>query len=78
LSFLNDWYRSGKNNREAFYGKYPFNQDDKALLSEFNRHREWLDGTKIRATPTVLFNGYELPDKYRVEDIKYFTKTEIV
>jgi thiol-disulfide isomerase/thioredoxin len=77
LSFLDDWYKNGKNSREEFYGKYPFNREDEALLSEYQRHKDWINETKIRATPSILFNGYELPEQYRVEDLKYFTKMDL-
>lgn len=26
----------------------------------------------LRATPTILINGYALPDYYKIEDLKYF------
>jgi hypothetical protein len=56
---------------------YPFDREDESLLSEHQRHKDWINETKIRATPSILFNGYELPEQYRVEDLKYFTKMEL-
>ena len=29
--------------------------------------------TQLRATPTILVNGYQLPENYKIEDLKYFT-----
>jgi hypothetical protein len=26
--------------------------------------------------PVILVNGYKLPDNYKIEDLKYFTKIE--
>jgi thiol-disulfide isomerase/thioredoxin len=78
LSFLKEWYETGRNNRESFYEKYPLDRQEGTLISEFQRHRTWLNETKIRTTPTVLFNGYELPENYKVEDLKYFTGIEIM
>jgi thiol-disulfide isomerase/thioredoxin len=72
LSFLEKWYDKGKNKREEFYKKYPFDEQDDTILRELQRHKLWLDVTKIRSTPAILFNGYELPDRYQVEDLKYF------
>jgi len=40
---------------------------------EFQKHVLWREKTQIRATPTVLVNGYQLPENYRIEDLKYFT-----
>lgn len=78
LYFLSDWYRNGKNKPEEFYNKYPFDPEDKRMLSELQKHKSWIEETQIRATPTILFNGYELPDRYKVEDLKHFSHIEIV
>ncbi|MDR0697798.1 MAG: thioredoxin domain-containing protein [Tannerella sp.] len=72
LSFLEEWYDKGKDDREEFYKKYPFDEHNDTIILEIQRHKSWLDETKIRSTPTILFNGYELPDRYQIEDLKYF------
>jgi len=77
LEFLNLWYSHGKNNREEFYKKYPFDKEDKKILKEMERNKEWVNKVNIHATPTVLFNGYELPENYKVEDLHYFTDLDI-
>jgi hypothetical protein len=51
-------------------------QDEK-IEQEFLFHQEWKEKTQLRATPTVLINGYVLPDKYKIEDLKYFTNLNI-
>ena len=33
---------------------------------------EWCDNMKIRATPTFYINGKELPESYRVNELKMF------
>ena len=33
--------------------------------------------TQLRATPTILVNGYKLPDNYKIKDLKYFTEFKI-
>ncbi|MDL2277484.1 thioredoxin domain-containing protein [Parabacteroides sp. OttesenSCG-928-G07] len=72
LLFMHDWYKNGKNNHLKFYEKYPFDKDDKALLTEYTNQNKWKSNTDIHGTPTVLFDGYKLPDKYKVEDLSYF------
>ncbi|MDR3057964.1 MAG: thioredoxin domain-containing protein [Prevotella sp.] len=74
LLFLKDWYKNGKNNRKEFYRKYPFSEKDEEILFEYQKHKEWLANANIRATPIILFNGYELSEKYKVEYLKYFTE----
>ncbi|MDL2277238.1 thioredoxin domain-containing protein [Parabacteroides sp. OttesenSCG-928-G07] len=76
LSFLEEWFTEGKNKKEVFYEKYKFNQEDPALLDELKKHSNWLIQTKIVKTPTILFNGYELPHNYKIEDLTYFSKIE--
>lgn len=78
LSILTDWYNGGKNRIEDFYIQYPFDPEDKRMLSEFQKHKDWISENKITATPTILFNGYELPEKYKVEDLKHFCSVSVL
>jgi hypothetical protein len=77
LSILNEWYEKGRNNKEFFYKKYPFNRADELIDAELQRQKAWVKQSGIRATPTVLFNGYELPGKYKTIDMKNFVEMEI-
>jgi hypothetical protein len=72
VSFLDDWYKNGRNNREQFYKKYPFDKNDACLSDEFRKHKKWIDKSTLHATPTILFNGYLLPEQYQLEDLKFF------
>lgn len=72
MEFLNDWYAHERNQRQAFYEKYPSDRNDERVLHELNLQNEWIKETRIYATPTLLFNGYELPEKYKMEDLSYF------
>ncbi|MCD7936377.1 MAG: thioredoxin domain-containing protein [Tannerellaceae bacterium] len=72
LAFLHEWYTSGKDNREETYKKYPFTGSDEQLVTEFEKQKEWIQKSNIHATPTLLFNGHLLPEKYKVEDLVYF------
>jgi protein-disulfide isomerase len=40
----------------------------------FQKHKQWKEDTKLRATPTILVNGYKLPENYRIEDLRYFAE----
>ena len=40
---------------------------------EFQRHEKWKEKTQLRSTPTIVVNGYKLPDNYKIEDLRYFT-----
>jgi len=52
------------------------NIEDPQVEAEFQKHEAWKEKTKLRATPTILVNGYKLPDNYKIEDLKCFTKTK--
>lgn len=71
-----EWFVKGKFNREAFFEKYPVNMDDINVDNEFNRHQAWIKISQLRSTPTILVNGYKLPDNYKIEDMKCFTDLE--
>lgn len=67
---MNDWYSSSKKDYETWALKYPI-----VLTPEVDevtqRQSKWCHSVKITATPTVLINGYKLPDLYRIDDLKY-------
>ena len=47
--------------------------ENPAIEAEFQKHEAWKEKAQLRATPTVLVNGYKLPDNYKIEDLQYFT-----
>ncbi|MGM9476840.1 vitamin K epoxide reductase family protein [Pedobacter sp. GSP4] len=67
---LNDWYGSPSRKYEQWAEKYPVN-----FSSEMNavtqKQKDWCERAEISFTPTILINGYKLPEPYRLEDIKY-------
>ncbi|MPM72033.1 hypothetical protein SDC9_119006 [bioreactor metagenome] len=71
-----EWFKKGKFNKEAFFEKYSVDINTVAVTEEFNRHKAWIRVSQLRATPTVLVNGYKLPDNYKIEDLKYFIDLE--
>ena len=67
---LHDWYEQTQKNYEAWAQLYPvdFNEDH---YFKIDRQRAWCAIAEIKATPTLLLNGYRLPEGYRLQDIKY-------
>jgi protein-disulfide isomerase len=45
--------------------------------AEFQKHEAWKEKTKLRATPTILINGYQLPEHYKIEDLRYFAEFNV-
>jgi len=69
---LDDWYLAPQKDYGAFAAKYPM---DDALEQQRGRIRamsDWCDAMKIRATPTLFVNGYELPESYSTAELKNF------
>ncbi len=76
-NIYNEWFKDGKYHKETFFEKHNFKGDDGEMLDEWTAHNQWKEETKLRATPTILINGYELPGNYKIEDLRYFTNLEV-
>ena len=68
-----EWFKKGKTDKEKFFVKHPVNMEDNVAIEELNQHNIWIKESQLHATPTILVNGYKLPEIYQLEDLKYFT-----
>lgn len=75
LTFLTEWYKHGEKNKESFYQKYALNTQDETMLQSLERQKQWMRDTGITTTPTILFNGWLIPEQYELEDLAYFIHT---
>lgn len=71
VAIFSSWFDHGKNNKEVFFSEYPI-EIDESVIKEYTKHEEWKKKSALRSTPTILFNGYLLPDNYKIEDLKFF------
>ncbi len=71
------WFEEGKFNKEEFFRSYPVNTDIHEVVKEFELHEQWKEQSGLRATPTILVNGYKLPDNFKIEDMHYFVNIEV-
>ena len=69
-----EWYRKGKNRQESFFQGLELDQDSNDVKHEYNEHIKWRKKTGLNATPTLLVNGYSMPQSYRIEDFIDMTK----
>lgn len=70
---LVDWFNLENKNYNEFAGQYSVS--DTLLNAQTNKMelmRDWCINTKIRYTPTIFVNNYQLPDIYTVTDLRYF------
>ena len=72
-----DWFENGKPLKEVFFEDLHLNMNNPDIETEFQKHEAWKAKTRLRATPTVLINGYKLSDNYKIEDLLYFTKFNV-
>ena len=72
-----DWFEKGKAMQEAFFNDLQLDMSNSAIEVEFQKHRSWKEKAQLRATPTILVNGYKLPGNYKIEDLQNFTDFEI-
>ena len=71
------WFEKGKFNKEEFFKQYPIDTEAQEIVDEFELHEQWKEKSGLRATPTVLVNGYSLPDNFKIEDIRYVSEMDI-
>ncbi len=72
-----DWYGLGRSSPAAFKLKYGINTASDEVRIEFERHKKWIEKAMLRSTPTIMVNGYKLPESYHIEDLEYITKIDI-
>jgi uncharacterized membrane protein/thiol-disulfide isomerase/thioredoxin len=68
---LNDWYLANRKDYEVFAAKYPMNGEIKQQEKQIEEMSKWCKKAEISFTPTVFINGYRLPEKYKIEELKY-------
>jgi uncharacterized membrane protein/thiol-disulfide isomerase/thioredoxin len=74
---IDDWYSSPYKDYENFASRFVIDskflddQNDKIIAMS-----SWVESMKIRVTPTLFVNGYELPSEFKVEDLVEILKTE--
>ncbi|MDP1810801.1 MAG: vitamin K epoxide reductase family protein [Sediminibacterium sp.] len=69
---LDDWYMSEKKNYDDYTLKYPISGELTDQNNKVSDMQKWCDTMNIRGTPTIFFNGFQLPEAYRIEDLTYF------
>lgn len=67
---LNDWYESNNKDYDTWAKNYPM-QVNGEMEMVMQRQKEWCKLTEVTFTPTILVNGYKLPDPYLLDDVKY-------
>jgi len=74
---IRDWFEKGVQLKEAFFRDLRLDINEMEVEIEFNNHEEWREKSRLKATPTILVNGYKLLDNYKIEDLRYFTEFDV-
>lgn len=69
IEIYKNWFENGKYHKEDFFKEHNVIIND-FVNKEFDNHENWIHNNKLRATPTILVNGYELPVQFKVEDLE--------
>lgn len=69
---LDDWYLMEKKDYDRFSIKYPINSGLDEQEGNIEAMFDWCNEMNISFTPTIFINGYQLPEAYGIEDLKYF------
>lgn len=69
---LCEWYESDDFHRKDYLSQFKFDVKAKNVIEELGRHVNWQNQNNIHETPFILFNGYQLVEPYRIEDISLF------
>jgi hypothetical protein len=65
---IKDWFRN--KNKNSFREKYSVDSGENPDLHELTSFLDiWVKKTKITKTPTLFLNGFEFPQKYKIEDL---------
>ena len=67
---LHDWYEQKQKNYEAWAKIYPV-QLNEAEFYKLDKQKAWCSLAEVSGTPTLLLNGYRLPQLYQLPDLKY-------
>ena len=67
---LNDWYEQKQKNYETWAKAYPVALNG-VEYHKMDQQKAWCEMAEVTATPTMLLNGYRLPELYQLPDLKY-------
>jgi len=76
-NLFHDWFEKGKPLRDDYFKEMGLDMNNPAIEAEFQKHEAWKQKTQIKGTPTVLVNGFKLPESYKIEDLRFFTDLDL-
>lgn len=77
LKIYREWFAGKKYDLPRYYDEIGVSQNSSAVKEEAGKHDLWRKRNELSSTPTLLINGYKMPDAYRLEDVAYFTSLKL-
>lgn len=74
---IEEWYDGGKAKGEVFFDEFGLDPDAEQVIKEYTQHLIWREQTGFSTTPTLLVNGYKMPQSYQIEDFIELMKQEL-
>jgi len=68
---LHDWYKQSKKDYTSWAKKYPADLQSALCDEVMEKQNKWCETADVRFTPLVIVNGHQLPESYKIEDLKY-------
>lgn len=71
LQTLDRWYEMSDEEKSKTLENLRNIDEDGHIRAELEKHARWIKENGIHATPTILVNGYLLPEPYNASDLKF-------
>lgn len=71
-----EWYEFHKHHYKEIIQRHGEDLYSDVVNDEMERHARWRKRTGIKATPTILVNGFILPKEYQIEDLPMIINPE--
>jgi len=68
---IEDWFEIGKDDYQKFKMLYPEMSFSDDFIQKINDMDKWCKNQIVNFTPLVFFNGYQLPEIYKIKDLEY-------
>lgn len=72
MSIYDEWFAGKKYLGKEYLDMLKINIDSEAIFQELELHNTWRRKNGLTVTPTIMVNGYLLPESYKIEDLEYF------
>ena len=67
---MHDWYEQKQKDYESWAKIYPVTLIEENF-KKIDKQKAWCELAEVAATPTLLVNGYKLPNIYQLPDLRY-------